>query len=94
MRAILKIITAPFALALTLLYGFFKFVVLVGGTIITIIAVLGAILSIAAMFFSGFWNGLAWLALAAIIFALPTLAALLVGALAALNGAMWGFIKS
>lgn len=94
MKFILKIVAAPFALVFGLVYGFFKFIVMVGGTVLSIVAVLVAVLSIAAMFFSGFWNGFAWLVVAAIVFGLPYLAALLVGALGALNGAMWDFIRS
>ena len=59
MEVIWKILATTFALALALIVRFFKFVIMVGGNVLIIASVLVAILSIAAMFFSGFWNGLA-----------------------------------
>lgn len=94
MKLILKILAAPFAVIFTLAYGFFKFVVMIGGTVLTIVAVLGAISAVILMFYAGFFDGLVFLIVAAIVFALPHLAALLVGAFGALNQALWGFIKS
>lgn len=94
MKIIGKIITAPIVLALTLVVAFFKFVVLLGGTVLTIIAILGAIGSVILMFYAGFVDGLIFLIVSAIVYGLPYLAALIVGVFGAFNSVLWGFLKS
>lgn len=94
MKIALKMIAFPIVIILGLLVAFLKFVLLVSGTITTLLSILVAVLSIAMMVFSGFWNGFAWLVIAAIVFVLPFAAAFLVGGLDAANYALRGFIKN
>jgi hypothetical protein len=94
MRFILKLIAAPFALALTILTAFFSFVLSVSSVFLGIASTL-IFIAAAILFFSGERVGAAaFLGIAFLVspFGLPRVAGWLVGKLDSLSGALRDFI--
>ena len=91
---ILKILLAPFALALRILIMFLAFVVSVSGGLLSIVSVLGFILAVAVFFFSGKAAGAALMFCAYLIspLGIPALAAWIIGGLGGVYAAMRQFI--
>ena len=94
MRLILKLLAAPFALALTIVAAFFSFITSVSNVIFGIASGLTIIVSVALFITGQATGGIAFLAIAFLVAGLPALAGLLVKGLNSAGGALRAFLFS
>ena len=96
MRLILKLLAAPFALALTLASALFSFVLSVSGMILGLVSSLAFLASVLLLVTGQTTGGIAFMGAAFLIspFGLPALAGWLVKKLGGAGGALRSFIFS
>jgi hypothetical protein len=94
MRLILKLLAAPFALALTIVTALFSFVLSVSNIFFGVASGLVSIAAVALLVTGETVGGLAWLGVAFLVspYGLPGPARRLMGRLEGLSGALKGFI--
>lgn len=94
MRIILKIIAAPFVVALTVIGAVFAFILFLSAWIFYVAAFVFGILGIAGMIQGDVSGGLGVLVIAFVIFILPTVAEWIADKLADLNDSLKLFIAT
>ena len=96
MRLILKLLAAPFALALTIAAALFAFVLSVSGMIFGLVSGLAFLIAVVLLFTGQTAGGIAFMAVALLISpaGLPALAGWLAGKVTGAGGALRSFIFS
>ena len=94
MRFILKLLAAPFALALTLTAALCSLAVVLSNKVLGIVSGLVFLVAIALFFTGQTTGGAAWLAIAIVLSLLSMVAGWLVGKLEGAGGALTAFIFS